>query len=100
MLFLPLFFLQALILSACNNRPQGNAADGARWYRLNRCDGCHGEGGTGGKGPVLAATDLSFRQFVHKIRAPHSTVMPSFDPEQLPDKDAADIYLWLRSRGK
>lgn len=95
-----LFFLQPLLLPACSGMPQGNPDDGERWYRLNRCDGCHGEDGTGGRGPVLAPIDLSFNRFVRKIRSPDSTVMPAYDAEQLPDDDAADIYLWLMSREK
>lgn len=94
----PLFLLPLfLLLPACSTMPQGNAADGERWYRLYRCNGCHGENGTGGRGPVLAETALRFGPFLRKIRSPGSTIMPAYDPQQLPDKDAADIYLWLRS---
>lgn len=95
-----LFFLLPLIPPACSSMPQGNPADGERWYRLHRCDGCHGEKGIGGRGPELAPTELSFRRFVRKVRSPGSTIMPAYDPEQLPDRDVADIYLWLRSPKK
>lgn len=95
-----LFFLLPLIPPGCNSMPQGDPADGERWYRLHHCDGCHGEDGTGGRGPELAPTELSFRRFVRKVRSPGSTIMPAYDPQRLPDEDAADIYLWLRSRMK
>ena len=84
-----------LLLPGCNRMPEGNAADGERWYGLNRCYACHGEKGSGGKGPVIAGTSLSFNRFLHKLRAPHSAIMPSYDSEKLPDKDAGEIYLWL-----
>lgn len=92
-----LLFVLACALVACTGTPQGNAADGKRWFSLYRCSGCHGEGGGGGKGPVLAGTGLSFRRFVGKLRAPNSEIMPTFTREQLPDQDAADIYLWLQT---
>jgi mono/diheme cytochrome c family protein len=92
-----LLFIITCALVACTGTPQGNAADGKRWYSLHRCNGCHGESGGGGKGPVLAGTDLSFRRFVGKLRAPNSEIMPTFTRKQLPDQDAADIYLWLQT---
>ena len=92
-----LVFVMAFALGACTGSPQGSAADGKRWYSLYRCNGCHGEGGSGGKGPVLAGTGFSFRRFLGKVRAPNSAIMPAFAPEQLPDQDAADIYLWLQT---
>jgi mono/diheme cytochrome c family protein len=95
-----LLLVMACALVACSGTPRGNAADGKRWYHLHRCNGCHGEGGGGGKGPVLAGTGLSFRRFVGKLRAPNSEIMPTFAREQLPDQDAADIYLWLQTLKK
>ena len=92
-----LLIILSLILHACTNTPQGNPAEGKRWYSLHRCNGCHGEGGSGGKGPLLAGTELGFRRFLGKLRTPNSTIMPAFASEQLSDQDAADIYLWLRS---
>lgn len=92
-----LVIVMACSLAACSGTPQGNAADGKRWYSLYRCNGCHGEGGSGGKGPVLAGTGLSFRRFLGKLRAPNSAIMPTFAREQVPDQDAADIYLWLQT---
>ena len=87
-----------LFVSGCSSMPEGNPDDGERWFRMNRCNGCHGEKGTGGKGPVIAGLKLSYRQFKHKLRAPNSPVMPVFEQKLLSDKDAADIYLWLQSQ--
>ena len=97
-LIMTLLFILALALAACGGTPRGSADDGKRWYSLYRCNGCHGEGGSGGKGPVIAGTGLSFRRFLGKLRAPNSAIMPTFAREQLPDQDAADIYLWLQTK--
>lgn len=78
--------------------PEGNPDDGERWFRMNRCNGCHGEKGTGGKGPVIAGLKLSYRQFHRKLRKRHSPIMPVFEASLLSDKDAADIYLWLQAQ--
>ncbi|MDH3329498.1 MAG: cytochrome c [Desulfobulbaceae bacterium] len=80
--------------------PEGNAADGARWFKLNRCNGCHGENGSGGKGPMIAGTSLSFNRFLHKLREPNSAIMPTFESKRLSDKDAGEIYLWLLQQKK
>ena len=92
-----------LMASSCNQMPQGNAENGERWFRLNRCNGCHGEKGIGGKGlgakaPALAGLSLNYRKFINKIRSPNSEIMPAFDPKRLSDQDAADIYLWLQQQ--
>jgi mono/diheme cytochrome c family protein len=89
-----------LLVSACNRTPEGNAANGGRWYKLYRCNGCHGENGSGGKGPVIADTSLSYYHFLHKLRSPNSPIMPTFDKKQVPDQDAAEIYLWLQQQKK
>lgn len=80
--------------------PEGNAADGERWFKLNRCNGCHGENGSGGKGPIIAGTSLSYNRFLHKLRKPNSAIMPTFESKQLSDKDAGEIYLWLLQQEK
>jgi len=89
-------FVMACALAACSGSPQGNAADGGRWYRLHRCEGCHGEGGRGGRAPTLNGSAISYRRFLNKLRTPDSTIMPAYGPEELPEEDAADIFLWLQ----
>ena len=86
------------LCSACSSMPEGNPDDGERWFRMNRCNGCHGEKGTGGRGPVIAGLKLSYRQFRHKLREPKSAIMPTFEQARLSDKDAADIFLWLQAQ--
>ena len=108
---IPLVFiiLSTILLflgSACTPMPDGNPDDGERWFRMNRCNGCHGEKGSGGigpngaKGPVIAGLKLSYRQFKNQLRSPNSAIMPTFEANQLSDKDAADIYLWLQTLNK
>jgi len=98
----PMAITAALLFAgtACTSMPEGNPDDGERWYRLNRCNGCHGEEGKGGRGPVIAGIQLSYRQFIRKIRKPDSPVMPAFASDRLSDTDAADIYLWLKNQKK
>lgn len=89
--------------SACSQMPKGNPDDGERWYRLNRCNGCHGEKGIGGKGvgakgPSLAGLTLTPRQFINKVRTPNSGIMPAYESTRLSDQDAADIYAWLKQQ--
>lgn len=95
-----------LFAVSCTQMPEGNPEDGERWFRMNRCNGCHGEKGSGGigphgaKGPVIAGLKLNYRKFIHKLRNPDSAVMPSFSETRVSDKDAADIFLWLKQQKK
>jgi len=95
-LLLVIIFL--CLAGGCTRMPEGNPANGARWFKLYRCVGCHGENGSGGKGPVIAGTSLSFYRFLHKLRSPNSAIMPVFDKHRLPEKDAGEIYLWLQKQ--
>jgi len=100
-----LVFSLSLLMSACSTMPEANPDNGERWFRMNRCNGCHGEKGAGGKGigekgPTIAALELSYREFLHKLREPNSAVMPTFEAQTLPDKDAADIYVWLKQQSR
>lgn len=97
---LPAVLTFFLLSEGCSRVPEGNAENGARWFKLYRCIGCHGENGSGGKGPVIAGTSLTFKRFLHKLRSPNSAIMPSFDENRLPEKDAGEIYLWLVQQDK
>lgn len=88
------------MFAACNRMPESNGADGERWFKLNRCVGCHGEKGSGGRGPVIAQTSLSYNRFLRKLRNPKSAIMPTFAAQQVSDQDAADIYTWLQQQHK
>ena len=101
-----LLLLSILVLhlvAACTSMPEGNPQNGERWFRMNRCNGCHGEKGiggkgVGGKGPAIAGLDISYNKFLHKLRAPNSAIMPAFEEKNLSDQDTADIYLWLQKQ--
>ena len=97
---LPVMIILCLLaaVSACTGTPEGNPDRGQRWYHLYRCNGCHGEDGTGGRGPDLAPTSLSFSKFLNKLRSPDSSVMPAYGSDRVSHQDAADIYLWLIRR--
>jgi mono/diheme cytochrome c family protein len=86
-----------LVSFSCSRPPEGNPSEGKRWFGLYRCVGCHGENGSGGKGPKIAKTKFSYRKFLKKLRSPHSAIMPAFAPDTMPDQDAADIYAYLQS---
>ena len=92
-----------ILTSSCTKMPDANPEDGERWFRMNRCNGCHGEKGIGGKGigeqgPVIAGLQLSYRKFLKQVRNPNSAIMPAFSETQLSDKEAADMYIWLKNQ--
>ena len=101
-----IFFCFQSLIAACNRLPEGDPANGKRWFILNRCFGCHGEDALGGdgpaitRGPVIAGTKLSFYTFRRKLRNPHSGIMPTFDESKISDKEAGEIYLWLQELKK
>lgn len=91
-----IFLFSALFLSGCNG-PEGNAADGKRWYRMHNCYACHGENGNDGGGPDIANLDMSHRSFTYRLRHAETAVMPVFSKEKINDQDAADILAFLKS---
>ncbi len=72
----------------------GNPIEGSRLYREKQCAACHGPTALGGIGKQLAGTDLTFKQFLSKIRnaMPPKPAMNEYD---LPESQAYSIYLWL-----
>lgn len=86
-----------LALSSCS-APQGNPADGKRWYSMHNCFACHGPNGNDGKGPQIAKTDMGFRKFLGIVRDAGSPIMPKFPEEKLSTQDIADIYVWLKTK--
>ncbi len=91
--------LSLTMLSGCTT-PEGNADDGKRWYRMHNCHACHGEYGYDGDGPDIAALDMSYRSFVHRLRNAETAVMPEFSEEKINDQDAADILAYLQNIDK
>lgn len=84
------------LLSGCTS-PKGDIAEGKRWYRMHNCSACHGENGHDGRGPDIAALDMSYRAFVSRLRTTETQVMPAFPKEKINDQDAADILAYLQS---
>lgn len=95
-----LFFAVLLPISACSS-PEGNVANGQRWYTMHTCHACHGEDGNGRKGgPAVAGLDMGYHSFVHRLRKPKTAIMPAYGEEKINDQDAADILAFLKSLEK
>lgn len=92
------FLLGGIALSSCSSPPEGNSAEGKRWFGLQRCDGCHGVNGSGGKAPDLRRPGLGYREFMNKVRNSKSAIMPSYSTEQLSDLKVADIFSYLQEK--
>ncbi len=87
-------------LALAQNAASGDAANGTRLYLASGCFECHGRSGQGGafNYPVPPLVDLQMpvESFLAYLRdAPKD--MPAYSVSVLPDKDAADIYAFLRS---
>lgn len=85
-----------LLLNSCKG-PEGNAANGQRWFSMHNCTSCHGANANDGRATAIAALDLSYGSFVSYLRNPSSPSMPRFSEKKLTDQDAADIYAWLKN---
>ena len=83
-------------LASCSSAPEGSSSEGKRWYGLQRCDGCHGVNGSGGKAPNIRQSGLSYREVLSKVRNSKSASMPSYSAEQLSDQKVADIFSYLQ----
>jgi mono/diheme cytochrome c family protein len=82
------------------NATPGDAVNGKRLYLADGCFECHGRNGQGGAfnypAPALVGMEVPVEAFVAFLRnAPND--MPSYDVSVLPDKDAADIYVFLQT---
>ena len=85
---------------ADDDAPKGDPVNGKKIYLADGCFECHGRAGQGGNfnypTPALAQIELPEESFIAFIRqAPND--MPSFSTDVLSDKDASDIYAFLRS---
>jgi len=78
----------------------GDAANGKLVYAKMRCFTCHGRAGQGGAfnypAPALAAIELPVEAFQAFLREPAND-MPAYSTALLSDKDAADMWTWLRA---
>lgn len=86
-----------LFLASCG-APQGDVEDGKKWYMMNNCSACHGQNGNDGRAPDIKRLDMSFGSFVRKLRRTDTQIMPAFPESKLSEKDAADIYAFLKSK--
>jgi mono/diheme cytochrome c family protein len=68
----------------------------AAWKEA-RCTACHGPLALGGIGPGLAATRLSYDEFITVVRTAHPP-KPAFDQATLPDQTVYNIYAWVRTQ--
>ena len=78
----------------------GDAGNGKRVFLADGCFECHGRAGQGGAmnypTPAIAQLEMPVESFVAFLRdAPRD--MPAYSVGVLSDKDAADIYAFLRS---
>jgi mono/diheme cytochrome c family protein len=78
----------------------GDAGNGKRVFLADGCFECHGSAGQGGAmnypTPAIAQLEMPVESFVAFLRdAPRD--MPAYSAGVLSDKDAADIYAYLRS---
>lgn len=78
--------------------PAGDAARGKQIFNADGCYECHGYAGQGSRssGPRLARIELDFDAFKTELRQP-SNEMPPYAKSVVSDRDAADIYAFLRS---
>jgi mono/diheme cytochrome c family protein len=96
--------LIALSLLSCapscwaQDGPAGNAARGKAVYLEMGCYACHGTTGAGGgtAGPQLAPAPAAFAGLFLQLRKPAQR-MPAYGAKLLSDRQAADIYAYLKS---
>jgi mono/diheme cytochrome c family protein len=86
--------------AVAQNAATGDAGNGKRVFLADGCFECHGRAGQGGAmnypTPALAQLEMPEESFVAFLRdAPHD--MPAYSVDVLSDKDATDIYAFLRS---
>ena len=75
---------------------KGDPVDGSHLYRAKQCAACHGPTALGGIGKQLAQTDLTFKQFLLKIRNAMPP-KPAMNENDLSESQAYSIYLWLHT---
>ena len=77
--------------------PAGNAAHGKALFREIGCYQCHGLAGQGAlmTGPRVSRTELPLDAFLNQLRHPVNQ-MPPYEAAVVSDRDAADIYAYLK----
>ena len=84
-------------LAQQTSMPTGNAEHGKTLYRETGCYQCHGLAGQGAimTGPRVSRTELPLDAFVNQLRHP-ANQMPPYEAAIVSDRDAADIYAYLK----
>jgi mono/diheme cytochrome c family protein len=84
-------------LAVAQESSSGDAQRGKTLFEQVGCYACHGLAGQGAQatGPRLSRTQLPFEAFLVFLRTPLKQ-MPPYQAAVLPDKDAADIYAYVR----
>jgi cytochrome c553 len=78
----------------------GDAVNGKKLFGEVGCSACHGPLAQGDYGPKIAGTRLSYEQVLQQVRHPKGkgpNVMTPFSPEEVSDKDVADVYAYLQT---
>ena len=88
------------VAALAQNAGSGDVAKGKRVYLADGCFACHGRAGQGGAmnypAPAIAQVEMPVESFLAYLRnAPND--MPAYTTAVLSDKDATDIYAFLRS---
>jgi mono/diheme cytochrome c family protein len=88
------------VAALAQNAGSGDAANGKRVYLADGCFACHGSAGQGGAmnypAPAIAQVEMPVESFLAYLRnAPND--MPAYTTAVLSDKDATDIYAFLRA---
>lgn len=88
------------VTALAQNAGSGDDANGKRIYLADGCFACHGSSGQGGAmnypAPPIAQVEMPLESFLAYLRdAPND--MPAYSTNVLSDKEAADIYAFLRS---
>jgi mono/diheme cytochrome c family protein len=96
------FFTTSLLAASLLALPalaqEGNVEHGKKLFMDVGCWQCHGKAGQGAAmtGPRVSRTQLPMDGFLHQLRQPLNQ-MPPYEQVVLSDKDAADIYAYLKS---
>ena len=91
----------AILLTAVQAAPRGNAERGQTLFVKYGCHECHGREGQGApsSGPRVGPSPLALPAFTRAVRAPRN-YMPPYTSKVVSDQDLADIHAFLTSRAR
>jgi len=89
--------LLTIVTAQAQQAAGGDVEHGKTLFRETGCYQCHGLAGQGAimTGPRVSRTELPFDAFVNQLRHPVNQ-MPPYEAAVVSDRDAADIYAYLR----